>query len=258
MLNPLSLAHSFREVKGTIPLVFLHGFLESSTMWVPLQIEDWPFSILTIDLSGHGKSLDLLPKGEPSINKMADAVIQLLSDLKIVQFNLIGHSMGGYIGLSIKKRFGACQKLILLNSTYLADSVAKKEDRLRMASLVFEAKKLIISQSIPRLFYKYSEKDQIVIDLINEASTIAPEAIAYASIAMSKRKNNLDLILEHKKDVLIICGRYDKIINTEQLRADATKFGLQLIDLPNSGHMSHFEETEVLREILLNFISNII
>ncbi len=236
-------------------MVFLHGFLESSKMWIPLALENWPCTSLTIDLPGHGNSTEILPDGEPSIDKMADAVVELLGFLQIKEFNLIGHSMGGYIGLSIKKRFKGCRKLILLNSTYSADNEEKIYDRLRMASLVFEAKSLIISQSIPRLFYKYSADDQLVCDLIKEAQLIKPEAIAYASIAMSKRAQNIDLVIEHKKDVLIICGKHDNIINVSQLQIDSIKFGLQLIVLSNSGHMSHFEDTEILNTTLTNFFS---
>lgn len=252
------LSYCFREVEGTVPLVFLHGFLESSTMWIPLALENWPCTSITIDLPGHGNSTEILPDGEPSIDKMADAVVELLGFLQIKEFNLIGHSMGGYIGLSIKKRFKGCRKLALLNSTYSADNEEKIYDRLRMASLVFEAKSLIISQSIPRLFYKYSEEDQVVRDLIMEAHFIKPEAIAYASIAMSKRKPNIELVVKHKNEVLIIYGVHDKIINVLQLQIDADKFALKLIGLSNSGHMSHFEETENLRAILINFVSDCI
>jgi pimeloyl-ACP methyl ester carboxylesterase len=251
----LLLSYCIREVAGTVPSVFLHGFLESSKMWIPLDLENWPCTSLTIDLPGHGNSTELLPDGEPSIDKMADAVVELLSFLKIKEFNLIGHSMGGYVGLSLKKRFSGCHKLVLLNSTYWADNEEKMNDRLRMASLVFEAKGLIISQSIPRLFYKFSEEDKVVRDLINEAHFIKPEAIAYASIAMSKRKPNIDLVIHHKEDVLIIYGAHDKIINVLQLQNDAEKFGLQLIGLSNSGHMSHFEEPEHLKRFLINFVS---
>jgi 2-succinyl-6-hydroxy-2,4-cyclohexadiene-1-carboxylate synthase len=251
----LLLSYNFREVEGTVPLVFLHGFLESSTMWIPLELQNWSCSTVTVDLPGHGNSMDYLPEGEPSIDKIADAVVKLLDFLEIEQFNVIGHSMGGYIGLSIKKRCNGCRKLILMNSTYLADNDDKIEDRLRMASLVFEAKSLIISQSIPRLFYKYSAEDQLVCDLIKEAQLIKPEAIAYASIAMSKRAQNIDLVIEHKKDVLIISGKHDNIINVAQLQIDSMKFGLQLIAFSNSGHMSHFEDTEILKTTLNNFFS---
>ena len=249
------LSYNFREVEGTVPLVFLHGFLESSTMWIPLELQNWSRTILTVDLPGHGNSMDCLPEGEPSIDKIADAVVELLGFLKIDQFDVIGHSMGGYIGLSIKKRYSGCRKLVLMNSTYLADNEDKIHDRLRMASLVFEAKSLIVSQSIPRLFYKYSADDQLVCDLINEAQLIKPEAIAYASVAMSKRAQNIDLVIQHKKDVLIICGKHDNIINVSQLQIDAMKFDLQLIELSNSGHMSHFEDTKILNTTLINFFS---
>ncbi len=250
----MSLAYAFREVKDTIPLVFLHGFLESSNMWRQLEVEDWNHSILLIDLPGHGQSMKRLPQGEPSIDLMADEVMEVLSSLKIDKFHLIGHSMGGYLGLAIKKRFSSCKKLILMNSTYLADTDEKRRDRLRLAELIYQAKDLIIMNSIPRLFYKLTNEDQVVKDLINEALQISPDAIAYASIAMSKRPANLDVIIENKADVLIINGKYDPILNVEILQYDTIKFQLNCIELSNSGHMSHFEEPALLIASIKKFI----
>jgi pimeloyl-ACP methyl ester carboxylesterase len=241
-------------VKNTIPVVFLHGFLESSTMWNILGIEHWPCSTLCIDLPGHGGSIHHIPKDEPSIEHMAEMVMQTLTHLNVESFHLVGHSMGGYIGLSIKKSFGYCKKMVLMNSTYLPDSAEKKQDRLRMAELVFSSKNLIVSQSIPRLFHNRASEDSIVNDLIIEANAITPEAMAYASIAMCNRPNHFKVLDAHKNDILMVTGKFDTIINTAILKEEANIYGLQLIELPNSGHMSHVEDTDKLKEILLEFI----
>lgn len=248
------LSHNFREVKNTIPVVLLHGFLESSTMWNVLGIEHWPFSTLCIDLPGHGGSFNNIPKDEPAIERMGELVMQTLTHLNVESFHLVGHSMGGYVGLSIKKRFESCKKLVLMNSTYIPDSAEKKQDRLRMAELVFSSKNMIVSQSIPRLFHNRPPEDSFVKDLIIEANAITPEAMAYASIAMSNRTNHFDVIEAHKNDTLLVTGKFDSVINTAILKEVANTYGLQLIELPNSGHMSHVEDTDKVKEILLNFI----
>jgi pimeloyl-ACP methyl ester carboxylesterase len=224
-------------------------------MWKMLNIDKWSCTTLCIDLPGHGESNHLLPEDEPTIERMAEMVIQILNFLKIHSFHLVGHSMGGYISLVIKKRIASCKKLVLLNSTYLPDSNAKKQDRLRMAEMVFHSKQLIISQSIPRLFYNRPAKDSIVKKIIAEAKTITPEAMAYASIAMRNRSNHFNIIQHYKNDTLIITGKFDTIINTVVLKEAAEKFDLNLIELPNSGHMSHFEDTDLLKNILLDFTS---
>ena len=49
------------SVKGSGPAwVFLHGFLESSSMWESLPLDDLPIQQIKIDLPGHGKSSQLL------------------------------------------------------------------------------------------------------------------------------------------------------------------------------------------------------
>ncbi len=223
-------------------------------MWRTLEIKQWPYSTICIDLPGHGESIDIIPKGQPSIENMAELVMQTLSFINIESFHIVGHSMGGYVGLSIKKRFEACKKLVLMNSTYFEDSDEKKLDRLRMAELVFIAKNQIVSQSIPRLFHNRSPEDAFIKDLIAEANEISPEAMAYASIAMRNRPNLFNAIEQHKSDILMVTGKFDPIINTAILKEAANNYNLNLIELPNSGHMSHVEETDKLREILLEFI----
>lgn len=109
-------------------LVFLHGFLESSTMWSYLDLNELPAQRIFIDLPGHGKS-ELTDTSEwPSIDFMTDEVMNVLTKLRIESYNVIGHSMGGYIGLLLKEKDNRCEKVILMNSNFWADS-EKKEKR---------------------------------------------------------------------------------------------------------------------------------
>jgi pimeloyl-ACP methyl ester carboxylesterase len=63
---------SFGEGKT---LVFLHGFLESSTMWDHLPLQELNVHCIFIDLPGHGQS-PLNDLAEiPSIRFMADEVL---------------------------------------------------------------------------------------------------------------------------------------------------------------------------------------
>ncbi|CAA0119726.1 Esterase YbfF [BD1-7 clade bacterium] len=56
------------------------------------------FHIIVPDLINHGKSPHRADMGYPS---MADDVIQLLDSLRIHQFHVIGHSMGGKVAMQI-------------------------------------------------------------------------------------------------------------------------------------------------------------
>lgn len=138
------------QIQGEGPVwVFLHGFLESSSMWEALPLSELPITTLFIDLPGHGKS-ELLAQN-PSIRSMANEVDKVLVYLDIQNFTIVGHSMGAYVGIELSQHTGF-QKLILLNSNCWSDSEQKKQDRLRVATLVQKAKSHFVREAIPNLF----------------------------------------------------------------------------------------------------------
>ncbi len=107
-------------------LVFIHGFLESSTMWDVLPLKLINHRCVFIDLPGHGKSaLENTPE-DPSICWMADQVISTLEELGINSFSIVGHSMGGYVALEVKRLIPGCRKVVLLNSNFWDDGEQKK------------------------------------------------------------------------------------------------------------------------------------
>ena len=102
--------------------VFLHGFLESSTMWDHLPLDELPIQQIRIDLPGHGWSFELL--NSPSIQLMALEVQRVLAHLSIENYTVVGHSMGAYVGLELSQSKGF-ERLILLNSGFSPMPTAK-------------------------------------------------------------------------------------------------------------------------------------
>ena len=141
-------------------IVFLHGFLESLTMWDYLPLEQLGSRNIFIDLPGHGKS-PLTDKSEhASLEFMADEVIAVLAHLEVAEFSLVGHSMGAYVGLLIKQKLESCNLLVLLNSNFWCDNEQKKIDRLRVVKIVLKAKNIyqyaLIFFSIWHIFFSVS------------------------------------------------------------------------------------------------------
>jgi len=78
------------QLVGEGPLtVFLHGFLESSTMWKPLNLTELPGTKLLIDLPGHGKSPLSDPGDIPSMKFMADEVARVISKINPTQYRIV-------------------------------------------------------------------------------------------------------------------------------------------------------------------------
>lgn len=234
------------------PVVFLHGFLESITMWEHLSLSENIQQIL-IDLPGHGASE--LQSEELSMASVAKDVKIILDDLNLQEYQIVGHSMGGYVGLELKKIDVRCQKLVLLNSNFWEDTQQKKEDRMRVAKIVQKNKKLFIYEAIPNLFINPMEHNNKITALLGEASLIDAQTIASFSITMSKRQNNLDFVVQNAKDILIIQGKEDAIVSCTKMRELTDSTGIEVIEIDDCGHMGHIEKSEEVNNILKKYLA---
>lgn len=99
-------------------VVFIHGAQNDHSVWI-LQTRYFAhhgFSVLAVDLPGHGRS-----KGAPltSVEAMADWLLALLDAAGVNQAALVGHSMGSLIALETAFRApGRVSKLALVGTAY--------------------------------------------------------------------------------------------------------------------------------------------
>lgn len=244
------------------PVLFLHGFLESNSMWLNLELESFNFQSIIIDLPGHGESLNE-DDNEPSIEFMALKVQELVDHLDLKQFSVIGHSMGGYVALSIKelmpklkksKNQSNCSKVILLNSNFWEDSEVKKQDRIRVVDIVFKNKNLFIKEAIPNLFIDKVNYSNQINELINESLKMDKHAISYASLAMRNRKNKRNLLIESLKDFLLIQGAEDTIIPLEIMKDELSGLNVKCEIIEGVGHMTHIEFPDIVKKIIADFL----
>lgn len=78
------------------PVILIHGAGTDHTCW-PVEIRHLPgFSVLAIDLPNHGHSDS---SGDRTIAGYAKAVIAWMDALNLWKVSIVGHSMGGMIGL---------------------------------------------------------------------------------------------------------------------------------------------------------------
>jgi pimeloyl-ACP methyl ester carboxylesterase len=172
---------------------------------------------------------------------MALQVLEVLNELKITQFTLVGHSLGAYVGLELCQ-IAPCQKLILLNSNCWSDDEQKRRDRLRVADLVYSVKKQFIREAIPGLFGRPNDYREEINQLIEEANQMTADAIAYAALAMRERLDYTNEVLANPSKYVFIHGELDTLVSSEQLLLRLT--GMRVHFLPNAGHMSHLESRD--------------
>ena len=247
------------ELFGEGPItIFLHGFLESSTMWEPLNLTELPGTKLLIDLPGHGKSLLSDPSEIPSMKFMAAEVGRVISKINPTQYSIVGHSMGGYVALELfantPKGISKPSHVTLLNSNCWSDSEAKQADRLRVARIAYTGKELFINEAIPNLFARPEAFQKEIAALKQEAKAMTSEAIAYAALAMRTRTDYTSWVMENPSTVRFIHGALDRLVSVEELHQrlmpEADQAAPEIIILSNAGHMAHWEaKEEVVRGV---------
>ena len=228
------------KISGSGPaLLLLHGFLESNSIWAEIEEKVSLFTTtIVIDLPGHGKSESLGP--QQTITDIAHALEALLSSHQIEKIHLLGHSMGGYVALAFAEFFpNRVNSLTLLNSTSLADSDERKENRMRALQLLDTHKNAFVSMAIGNLFSEEAKirfKPEIRL-LKDKALQFSSEGIKASINCMMNRPNRTNVLKNFTKTKTVICGVDDPIVPIKASEELALATQSRLIRL-KGGHMS--------------------
>jgi len=249
---------SYSETGKGSAIVLLHGFLENQTMWLDLIPEiSKKNRVITIDLLGHGESgcLGYIHSMEDN----ADAVRAVLSKLRIRKAIFVGHSMGGYVALAFAELYPATVKgLVLQNSTSKADSEDRKANRDRAIKAVKKDYTTFVRLSITNLFSE--ENREKMIDEIEkvkiEALKTPLQGIVASLEGMKIRKDRETLLRSATFPMMLILGKKDGVLNYEDNLKQIENTNVKLVTFPD-GHMSHIENREELKKVLLDFIKNL-
>jgi len=249
-----SIHYSERPGKKTV--VFLHGFLEDSSMW-EIFTENFPkkYRIITVDLLGHGKSECL--GYVHTMEEMAAAVKTVLKTLNVKRCSLVGHSMGGYVALAFTEAYPDMVKsLTLFHSTARADSEAKKLDRDRAIATVKANASLFIKTAIPNLFapdLRLALATEIE-KLIEKALLLSPRGIVAALEGMKNRLDREVLLHFGPCPVLFIAGKQDPVLKFDDLEEQMLGEKVTHKLVTESGHMGFLEAPERCFDSLLEFL----
>jgi pimeloyl-ACP methyl ester carboxylesterase len=239
-------------------IVLLHGFLENQTMWQDLVPGlSKKNRVITIDLLGHGESECL--GYVHSMEDNAEAVHSVLSELRIRKAIFVGHSMGGYVALAFAELYPAAVKgLVLLNSTSKADSEERKKNRDRAIKAVKKDYIGFVRLSIANLFNP-DNRERLVDEIEktrSEALKTPLQGIVASLEGMKIRKDRETLLHSATYPILLIFGEKDPVLNYEDGLKQIENTTVKLVTFPD-GHMSHIENREELKNVLLAFFKGI-
>jgi len=236
--------------KGT-SVVFLHGFLENSTIWrETISFFSNRYHCIVVDLLGHGDTECL--GYIHTMEDMAKAVNAVLDHLGVSKATLIGHSMGGYVALAYIDLFeNKVSGLVLLNSTSYADSKERKLNRTRAIDIVKRNPNAYTSMAIANLFAEKNRSKYFnqIKNIKDQASKTKLQGIISALEGMKTRKDRSQTLKDLKEPKIILAGKYDPVLEYSQTLIEAKESETDLIGF-DGGHMSYIEnKKEFLSEL---------
>lgn len=251
------------QITGRGPvLLFLHGFAESHLIW-ERQVHFFAstgFRVIVPDLPGFGAS-DVWP--EITIPGFAQVVRQMLVHENIPHCAIFGHSMGGYIALSMAAQFPyLVSALGIIHSHPFADAEERKEARQKSVSFIREhGLPLYLKQLYPGFFPSdYTRKHPEIINILLEQSRgFSPDGVCAALMAMANREDASNVLRSFSGPVLFVLGEKDELVPTTPQMLLQTQMPARptVCLLKDIGHMSLFEAPDQLHSMLDSFVRSL-
>ena len=117
--------------RDNTPIVFIHGVGLDHGIW-EYQIYSFDNTVLTYDILGHGKTS--LEKNKITFDDFSEQLLNLVNELNIEKFHLVGFSIGSLIARNFATKYNdRLMTLTLLGSTYKRSIDQQKivEERLK-------------------------------------------------------------------------------------------------------------------------------
>ena len=248
------------------PICLLHGFSASSYAWrkvVPILSKD--FHVYALDLKGFGKS-DKPENGDYSIWAFVDWVKEFFEKVGIEHASLVGHSLGGRIGLLVA---ASCpekvKNLILINPAAYRPQKQPffiKFSRNRLISKLVMRGVLArhyVKKALKKAYFNHSLITEEEVDRYLEPLRSPAGRRGITSVARAIHNENTNNTMLYYKEVicpvLLIWGENDEIFPIgmlNRLKNEINNIEVNLI--PECGHVPQEEKPEIVCKSITEFI----
>lgn len=248
--------------KGTQAVLLLHGYLESIEVWDDFAGElGKNYRVIRVDLPGHGFS-DWGGREVVGIDYMADTAAAVLELAGVERCTVVGHSMGGYVALSLAANHPEkVEGLVLFHSSPNADTPEKAANRQREIELIEAGKKEMLAKVNPGRGFAGANLRrcaEAIEDLAEQVMLTEDEAIVAVLKGMSQRKDRNEDMRRLVIPELMIFGLGDNYIPVAAAESMAlAQPQARVAWLENSGHMGFVEQPRESLTILEDFLAEV-
>lgn len=249
---------SYHQSGNGQALIILHGLFGSSDNWRSIGNELSRFyEVYLIDLRNHGRSPHFV---EFSYTSMANDIAEFISEKKLNNPILMGHSMGGKVAMTYALNYPEkIEKLIIVDIApkYYAPHHQKYIDAFNSIDLKTVSTRKEVEEHFTRQVSDIGERQLLLKNLYwNENERLAwrvnIDAISKHIDEMCEAQDSSKMC---NKPCLFIRGEKSKYITNEDAALIQQIFPNSKIEtIPNAGHWVHAEKTQDFLTCVLHFL----
>jgi pimeloyl-ACP methyl ester carboxylesterase len=228
-------------------------------MWADVDaLLDVP--LIAPDLRGFGATP--LGDDEPSVDVYADDVVAELDRRGIDQAVVGGVSLGGYIVMSMLRRYPSrIAAVVLADTKAAADTADAAANRNRMADRVLNdgSTQVLVDELVPRLVgtTTHAQRRDVLARVTQLVRSASPASVAWAQRAMAARPDSSDVLAQASVPVLVLVGAEDEITPENDARAMVERMSAaRLVVLPEAGHLSPMETPTAFASAVSAFMTS--
>ncbi len=245
--------HYLRQGSGE-PLVLVHGYLGGAPMWESqISVLSKHFDVIAPELKGYGSNAKL--DSAISVDGFANEILQLLSEIGVEQFHLLGHSMGGMIVQQMTANAPDRIKSLICFGT---GPRGVMPDRFET---IDESRKRFLSQGVATTAKQIASKWFIAgeqadgYELCCKLGEGVSESTALNGLSAMETWDGREALASIKQPTLVLWGDSDRSYGWQQPAAlwNGIK-NSNLAVLPNAGHNAHMEQPKIFNAIVENFL----
>lgn len=250
------------------PVLFMHGL---GGCWQAWQFQEPAFAarggyrFIAVDLRGHGQSSK--PHAPYTVEQMAQDVAELIDELRLGPVYLVGHSLGGMVSFQLAAtRPDMVSRLVIINSFSRIPSVKPKTifKLFYRTSIIYGLglkawAKVLSWELLPRSDQAELRRELMVLSRSLDDRTAYVQAMKAAVKAdlrpLLPRIQGPVLLLAADKDYTPVAAKVSDIELINSLRYGTSEPLAELVEIPNSRHLSPWDQADRVNAELLAFFS---
>jgi pimeloyl-ACP methyl ester carboxylesterase len=207
---------------------------------------------VAVDLRGFGRSDPIV---EPALGMevFADDVAGLIEALGAEQADIIGLSMGGYVGLALwELRPTVVRTLSLLNTRAAADAPEARAGRQQAIDLLLDQGRSAFASEVLRSLLAPNPPPAVQARVRSMVEGTRYETMVAALTGMRDRPDRTALLPTISVPALVLGGQADAVTPSSQMRTMAQSIpGARTVMADGAGHLTPLEQPDAVNEALI-------